>query len=144
MSAARQSADYWHWFSRLIPSRVSRACLVLLAHFALKNSRTTYTQFENKHSKSFFPFFLFFRGRERRGQREQSSFFLALPLPLAWVAAGPCIVSTIVARDGLECLQRRLPPSLLPPVTPRSACGFVANHKGSEKHTRKTACYAGY
>ena len=128
MSVARQSADYWHWFSRPIPfsspepvvSWSRRACLARVQFSSLASRwktrekiapvmRATYTRFENKQSKRLFSFFLnlgrgvggwgggvsIFRGRERGGQREQSSFFLALPLPLAWVAGGPCIVSTI-------------------------------------------------
>lgn len=99
--------------------------------------RATYTRFENRHSKGFFSFFSFFQGAgEKRAER---SIFRLPGLQPAHASSQP-----FVSRDDLQCLRRGLPPSLLPPASPRLACGFVANHKGNKKHTRKTACYAGY
>lgn len=115
--------------------------------------RTTYTRFENKQSKRFFSFFLnlgrgggvHFQGaREKRAERTIFLFFLRSPFRLPGLQPAHASSQPFVSWDGLECLQRRLPPSLLPSASPRLECGFVANHKGNEKHTRKTACYAGY
>ena len=173
MSAARQSADYWHWFSRPIPfsspepvvswSRRVRLARVQFSSLASRWKtrekiapvmRATYTRFENKQSKRLFSFFLnlgwgagecpFSGGEREEGRENNLPFFLRSPFRLPGLQAAHASSQPFVSWDGLGCLQRRLPASLLPSASPRLECGFVANHKGNEKHTRKTACYAGY
>ena len=118
--------------------------------------RATYTRLENKQSKPFFSLFFiwggegggggcpFWGGKREEGRENNLPFFLRSPFRLPGLQPAHASSQPFVSWDGLECLQRRLPPSLLPSASPRLECGFVANHKGNEKHTRKTACYAGY